>query len=319
MVVVNGQKITKGDFIGHALFLENIYRIRQKDIPSDEIVMEEVAEHSYPLLMQMIQNVMLDQYAAIEKIEPSESDVRIAETNTLLALGLPVDADYGKIVRSLPSQVRAAFSRLPYLDARNLCLRESVTTNDLRAVSEAELEARQAFVRKFDANADRLNAEARKKLNALREKYLASHEPFDKFAARVSQVSPEHGSKWLDVELSELAVEEDLTAWLKIAKEGDVSEPIDLQDGLAIVKLVKKHDGDAPPGEKPPTCYQMVKCTLYAYERMRVQDRQQMTKQLLIWKNEEAQAELCEQLIKTAVLEYPNGTNFFPRVSSDLQ
>ena len=50
---------------------------------------------------------------------------------------------------------------------------------------------------------------------------------------------------------------------------------------------------------------------------MRHQNRAEMTRQLLLWKREDAQRVLGEMLTSRAVIEYPNGTNLFDTVAAE--
>ena len=88
-----------------------------------------------------------------------------------------------------------------------------------------------------------------------------------------------------------------------------------MDDGLAIGKVVAKGKGEAPPGTEPPDTFTLVRCTVKACEKMRYQDRAEMTQQLILWKQEAAQRKLGMMLTERAVIEYPNGTNLFDKVA----
>ena len=47
--------------------------------------------------------------------------------------------------------------------------------------------------------------------------------------------------------------------------------------------------------------------------------REQMKRQLLLWKREEAQRTLGTMLSDRAVIEYPNGTNLFDKVAVEAK
>ena len=311
MVAVNGRGLTKRDFNALASLRCQLIALQQNraygGFPNKDVLGEMAAG----LVMELIHHELFRQYAEKQAIKPSAEQVAVAERNFLRALKRPPTANFESVVELVSGDARELFRRIPYVDAQDQLLRQSVTTNDLDNVTDAEIAARERFVAEFDANADRLNAEQRKKLEAARQEIMAGAD-FAAVAAKCSEVSPEHGKEWQTVELGELPPDEDLAAWLKTAKVGEVSKPIDLPDGLGLVKLVSVGKGEAPQGAPLPDVYTLVKCTVRAFERMRYQDRPTMKNQLLVWKRQEAQKKLGTMLYDQAVIEYPNGTDFFP-------
>lgn len=311
MVSVNGVGLTKADFT-------SLYRLRQQlfslqrdgrllSVTSDEAMPEMAAS----LVLELIHHELFRQYAERKGLSPSPEQVARSAKDFLRAIKHRENEDLRRIAASMEEQVRERFLAIPFEDARDHLLRQSVTTNDLDTVSEAEVAARERFVKAFDEDADRYNQGQRRKLAEARRQILGGRE-FNDVTREIAEVSPEHGARWATVELGELPPDEDLCNWLKKAKVGDVSEPLDLPDGLGIVKLVSMGKGEAPKGVPPPDTYVLVKCTLFAHERMRYQDPQQMRRQLLLWKREDAQKKLGTMLYGEAVIEYPNGTSFFP-------
>ena len=308
LVEVNGEKITKADLVTYSLLLENLHRLRMKKPLTDSYNQKEVVESFYPILMQMIQNKLIEQYARKVDAVPDAKDVVNAEQDFVKSLGVTGNTSFDQVCSGFFASDRKLFEKIPFNQVRDIIARQTVVSNSLTSVSDEELNARKRFVEEFDANADKLNAESRAKLLRVRAKMLSSKKSFADITNSKAEISPEHGSSWIEGPLSDFEHEENLIAWLKEAKVGEISQPIDLQDGLALVKLENIKQGE---DEK---IYKVVKCTVKAYENMTYQDQDAMTKQLLKWKNEEAQKILLEKLIKEAVLEYTNGTNFFPNV-----
>lgn len=311
MVAVNGVGLTKRDFNSLASLRCQLVALQQNrafgGFPNKDVLGEMAAG----LVMELIHHELFRQYAEQRAIKPSAEQVAEATRNLMTALRRPRGANFESVVEQVSGDARELFRRIPYVDAQDQLLRQSVTTNDLDNVTDAEIAARERFVAEFDANADRLNAEQRKKLESARLEIMAGAD-FAAVAAKCSEVSPEHGKEWQTVELGELPQDEDLAAWLKAAKVGEVSKPLDLPDGLGLVKLVSVGKGEAPQGAPLPDVYTLVKCTVHAFERMRYQDRPTMRSQLLTWKRQEAQKKLGTMLYDQAVIEYPNGTDFFP-------
>ena len=311
MVAVNGRGLTKRDFNSLASLRCQLVALRQNraygGFPNKDVLGEMAAG----LVMELIHHELFRQYAEKMAIRPSAEQIAEAARNLMAALRRPHSANFESVVEQVSGDARELFRQIPYVDAQDRLLRQSVTTNDLDTVTDEEIAARERFVAEFDANADRLNAEQRKKLETARKEIEAGVD-FAVVAAKHSELSPEHGKEWQTVELGELPQDEDLANWLKTAKVGEVSKPLDLPDGLGLVKLVSVGKGEAPQGAPLPDVYTLVKCTVRAFERMQYQDRSTMKNQLLIWKREDAQKKLGTMLYEQAVIEYPNGTDFFP-------
>lgn len=311
MVAVNGRGLTKRDFNQLASLRCQLVALQQNrsfvGFPKKDVLGEMAAG----LVMELIHHELFRQYAEKMAIRPSAEQVAEATKNLMSALRRPRGANFESVVALITDDARELFRQIPYTDAQDHLLRQSVTTNDLNNVTEEELSARLRFVADFDANADRLNAEQRRKLEVARVEIAAGGD-FAAVTAKQAEVSPEHGKVWTAVELGELPPDEDLAKWLKTAKVGEISPPLDLPDGLGLVKLVSMGKGEAPPGAPLPDVYTLVKCTVRAFERMQYQDPPTMKNQLLVWKRQEAQKKLGTMLYDQAVIEYPNGTDFFP-------
>ena len=311
MVAVNGVGLTKRDFNSLASLRCQLVALQQNRVHGGFPNKDVLGEMAAGLVMELIHHELFRQYAEKRAIRPSAEQVAEATRNLMTALKRPREASFESVVELVSGDARELFRRIPYVDAQDQLLRQSVTTNDLDSVTDEEIAARERFVAEFDANADRLNAKQRRKLVAARKEIMAGAD-FAAVAAKCSEVSPEHGKEWETVELGELPPDEDLAVWLKKAKVGEVSKPLDLPDGLGLVKLVSVGKGEAPKGAPLPDVYTLVKCTVRAFERMQYQDRPTMRNQLLMWKRQEAQKKLGTMLYDQAVIEYPNGTDFFP-------
>ena len=269
-------------------------------------------------MLQLIHHELFRQYALEIGAEPSKEKIREAGEKLLIGLGRK-NATVEQLASEIGGDAGELFRKIPYLDARDALLRQSVTTNDLDNVSDAEIKEREEFVAKFDANAEAMNAKAKARLNAARKRILAGADIAEEAKRIADAVNPQYAVKWGTFQTGEIAADEELVKWLESASPGDISEPVDVDDGLAIVKLIAKTKGDAPFGVEPPDAYELVRCTVKACEKMRYQNREEMRKQLLQWKREDAQRTLGMMLTERAVIEYPNGTNLFDTVACEAK
>ena len=316
IVVVNGDKITKADFDALLRFREALFQLQRK-IDLEDIENPEVrffAEQiRFRLVPELIHHKMFAQYAAQKGITPSQDAVEKARKDFAQGLSRRPD-ELDRLARRIGGIAGDLFARAPFVSAQDHLLRQSVTTNDLVQVTEEELEQTKRRIEAWDKTADANNQASKDRLAKARADIDAGGD-FADVTVKYAQVHPEHGKEWKTFELGELPQDEGLYKWLVKAKVGDVSQPIDLDDGLAIVKLVSTGKGEAPPGAPLPDVYTLVRCTVFAYEHMEHLAAPELRRAVLKMKQTAAQRELGMMLTARAVLEYPNGTNFFHSVT----
>ena len=312
IVVVNGEKLTKRNFDALLRVRTAIFQLQSK-IDIDDLdggpVMEFMWNSQFGIVPELIHHKLFSQYAAEKGIVPTEDAIVQAKDRFARAVSRRVD-EFERIAGRLGGEAGRIFLLIPYVDAQDALLRQSVSTNDLNTISDDEISAAQARIAEWDRNADRNNEESKKLLSAARAEIDAGGD-FAEVTAKYAQVSPEHGKAWAKYELGEIPQDEDLYKWLVTAKVGEISPPLDLEDGIAIVKLVEIGKGDAPQGVERPDTYTLVKCTAYAYQYIEHLERPELVQELLKAKMGNAQRVLGTMLVDRAVLEYPNGTNFF--------
>lgn len=318
IVSVNGEKVTKGDFEVLLRVRTALFQIQKKmdldDLENMDVV--QFTEQTVPyLVMELIHHKMFSQYAAEKGIVPTKEQIDVARQAFAASLSRK-PSDLERFAKRLGGAAGQYFANIPYVNAQDELLRQSVTTNDLSHVTDEEIAQGEKYVENWNKTADKNNEGARKRLAQARAEIDAGGE-FAEVAAKYAQVHPEHGKVWQTVQLGELPQDEDLYKWLVKAKVGDISQPIDLEDGLAIVKLESLGKGEAPPGVPPPDTYTLRRCTVYAYQYIETLGRPELQRELLQMKKRAAQKTLGVMLTDRAVLEYPNGTNFFDSASAE--
>ena len=312
VVIVNGEKVTKADYDALLRVRTAIFQLQKKidveDLQND-LVRQFIATVEPFIVMELVHHKMFAQYAREKGIVPSAEDVSRARNEFVQSLKRrPEDVERGR--RRLDRVAGDCFDRIPYVNAQDALLRRSVATNDIDNVTEAEIARLTAHMEKWNSTADGNNAESKRRLAKARAEIDAGVS-FAEAAKKYAQVHPEYGAKWETVELGELPQDEDLYKWLVKAKVGEISPPLDLEDGLAIVKLESIGKGDAPRGVPKPDVYTLVRCTAYAYQYVEHLERPKKIQEILNEKRSAAQKTLGTMLTARAVLEYPNGTNFF--------
>ncbi|MCL1856571.1 MAG: peptidyl-prolyl cis-trans isomerase, partial [Kiritimatiellaeota bacterium] len=121
-----------------------------------------------------------------------------------------------------------------------------------------------------------------------------------------SDIIPEQGELWKDDNMDDIEPPE-LAAWLGTAAEGDISEPIEMEDGLSIVKLLTITPGD----ERDEARYMLARITFYIAEVVTILPQEELRAELARLRLEKVNNALAQGLYDAAAISYPNGTNLF--------
>ena len=320
VLIVNGEKITRRDFEALVLLRDRIWRIHQNVgfIASPSELNDFRYQVGNSAMLELIQRALFRQYAEANGIIPPQEKINEARKALLKSLRKSY-SNMSDIADAIGGDAGKLFLSIPYTDAQNAMSRQSVTTNDLDNVSENEIKRRIDFVKRFDANAEAMNKLSRERLMEVKKRVLAGADIVEEAKNITDSIFPEYAKKWGTFEIQEFPPEEELHKWLLSAKPGEISDPLDTEDGIAIVKLVEKSKGKAPPGAPIPDVYCLVRCTVKACEKMKYQNPEEMKEQLLLWKRQDAQKALGVMLTEKAIIEYPNGTNLFNRIIQEEQ
>ena len=320
VLIVNGEKITRRDFEALVLLRDRIWRIHQNVgfIASPSELNDFRYQVGNSAMLELIQRALFRQYAEANGIIPPQEKINEARKALLKSLRKSY-SNMSDIADAIGGDAGKLFLSIPYTDAQNAMSRQSVTTNDLDNVSENEIKRRIDFVKRFDANAEAMNKLSRERLMVVKKRVLAGADIVEEAKNITDSIFPEYAKKWGTFEIQEFPPEEELHKWLLSAKPGEISDPLDTEDGIAIVKLVEKSKGKAPPGAPIPDVYCLVRCTVKACEKMKYQNPEEMKEQLLLWKRQDAQKALGVMLTEKAIIEYPNGTNLFNRIIQEEQ
>lgn len=171
-----------------------------------------------------------------------------------------------------------------------------------------------------------LMAEAQKELGTnkvtkakLREIYLENtNTVFSIVTQKYADTNVWDGVSWQTVEMADFEADNPLAQWLLTAKVGDISDPIETDEGIAIVGLKYKIENEPIEQGKPATYeYELVRCLFYYYDLMpEYSTREDIVSAIQENRWNAAMGSLREQLVKDAAIEFPNGNNlFYPKKS----
>ena len=143
---------------------------------------------------------------------------------------------------------------------------------------------------------------------------MAPGADFSEIGLKRGEYEPKEASYWDRMEYSEIAKENKTMAeWSFKAPIGSIGGPFELDDGLSIVKILERsegtlHDSDASERVADVT---LARITYYlVVPEPEPRTREFVRDSLTIWKKEQAQKGLFDELHSEMKLEYPHGTNF---------
>lgn len=310
---VNGIDLTKAEFECRRRIIEKVYKIKH-GLGAEDMTKElrqhlSASEVSIP--HKMLAAELMRQGAMKAGVVASRADVRKAYADFGRVIGKG-KWDEASILKRFGVADGGFLAQMITNEAVTAAFRRQSSTNDLESVSAEELTRYQKKIEKFNQKAERENAKSRARAMKVREEILSGAISFPEAAAKKAQVSPEHGKEWGTFRLSEFDEGSEIRKWLSAAKSGDISYPIDLDDGLSLIGVVSVTPAELPPELPKEDDYALVKCTFYAFQHAEAMTSEEAREYLLKEKIEVAHRELGQRLYNEAVIEMPNGDNLFP-------
>ena len=187
---------------------------------------------------------------------------------------------------------------------------------DRLAVSDEEVDA--AMKRRADWN--EVYVESNRVVMARGEEIvreLRAGSDFAEMAMRVSQHGPEDGKEWGEFTREEI----DDPKLREVAFQlpvGGISDPIDTEHGLIIIRVLEQTSGAAVESAvaQRVASVKLAKILLLMYNAFDKISHEQLRANIEKDRISEVQKEWVPQLYKTATIEYPNGTNLWPKAKS---
>lgn len=318
VIQVNGKAITKDDYNRWLRMKELTYRLKNRiqlsGVPAGkagEDFVKFMTVSRVRMIGELVRRELTRQYAEKNGIQATDDLILQAEGRFAAAFSLPTNQLQAVLDRKFsPYDAKALRSLIDAEAIEEGCVRK-FATNDVVHVSEQEAAERLKQIKEGNALADKKNAEQRERALAAKKEILGG-KYFAEVTERCADLAKEHGKKWETFELGEFTADDPLARWLTSAKAGDISDPIDMDDGLAIVGLVRVYEGKAPEGMEAQTQYEVVRCTFYAYEKREViEDLAQLAEVLREARRLEALKALGEKLLNEAKIEFPRGEKVF--------
>lgn len=310
---VNGTDITRAQYDMFFRIREKVFR-RANGIAmgaKDDKVRRYMASCRNDIIGIFIRRTLLQQAAEKKGLKVTDAMFsRLASVflRYVKAGGQDLDVAMAKFL----TPEEAAFNRKGIeIDALGEVYLRSWSTNDLEHVSDVEVTNRIAKIKAINEKTTRLNDEARRKAAEAKAEILAGGSFYEVTTNRCD-LSPEQGREWDTYELGELEPEDPLFRFLAGAKQGDISDPMDFDDGIGIVGVVLKEMGEAPEGYTPAEQFTLVRCLFRAYDPIEESDDASEVRRIILdERRSQARLVLGDELMKSAKIEYPSGENIF--------
>ena len=263
--------------------------------------------------VELIRRELMLHYAQTNGIVLSSSRIKKAKEEFLKTYGRNA-----KTVDQMAARLGGAstnvLSDVIYLTALDEECLERNATNDIHQITDAEVDAQMARIKKWNDIAAQKDKESYEKAAKAKKEILAGT-PFEVVTRKYAEVAPDDGHAWDTVELGEFQADEPLAQWLMTAKVGDISDPLAYDDVIAIFGLVRMYDGEAPEGYEAMKQYELVRCSFHAYEKIEEpEDREELRASMLEERRSQVIRELGSRLLESAKVEFPKGEEIFNEV-----
>ena len=323
VIRVNGAGITKADYMNWYRLKLRLFCVRNNLPPgSKDKRMRDFKKNSRAnMCANLVTRELMRQYAVTNGVTPSAERVAAAEVSFAKKMGHK-DGDFGALLGQIGKPYEEMLRAAIFAEEREKACVEFSTTNNLKEVTKAEAEAQMKLIKEMNARAEQKNIE--QKAKAIRAKQdilglVAAGTPFAEAFASVTtncaEIAKEEGLEWDTLELGELEPDEPIARWLMVAREGDISDPIDMEDGLAIVGLKRKYMGEVPDEGvdlEPEMQHEVVRCAFYAHDLIEEPDSlDELATEMLADRRRRATVALGDRLAKVAMIDYPYGEKIF--------
>ena len=314
IVRVNGKDITKGEFAAWERARTKIWAMTRgwkPDVTNAKTKKFQMRNRTRAL-GELVKHVLIAQYALTEGIEPAKEEIAAGERRFLRSVNKAKSA-FSDVLVSLGEEEGELVRRVLRGDAVTMAILENSTSNDLRNVSAEEFTNRVEFVKQWNARADVTNQAVRARAAKAKAEILAGAF-FADVAKKYADFAPEQGETWDTFYLDEFEGDNPLGQWLARSDTGDISDPLDLDDGISIVGIKMKYLSPISESNKPPVyAYDVVRCPFYAYETLEDFDgnRKAIVEDIIARRRQLAMRELHDRIVEKAKIEFPSGNNLF--------
>ncbi|MCR5750921.1 MAG: SurA N-terminal domain-containing protein [Kiritimatiellae bacterium] len=263
---------------------------------------------------ELMRRELMRQEAARVKLAANPEGVASAKAALVRSFRKSKVRTFEEAASCMGAEVTQYVEGLIVSDVQSKDLRKVLSPEAFK-VSEKEIDEGLARVKRVQDGCAASNKIFRATIAAARAEVLAGRD-FAEVAERSSRGGKGEALEWESLQIEEVPEESPLRAFLAKAKEGDISDVIEWEDGLMFVKVLKVGKGDEEGAGDGAKVFDLGRVVVNIWDSPDDMTRPEVRSELLKWKEQKAQEALGERLFKEAVLEFPNGTNWFAVATS---
>lgn len=219
---------------------------------------------------------------------------------------------FEEYVKELPEDQGEELRKQVFCDARDEVFLKNWATNDIEHVSAVEVSNRISFVQKYNKEIEELNADSKRRAAAAKAEILAGAS-FCQVATNRADIFIDQAELWDIAEIGEFEPEEDIFKFLTTAKQGDISDPLDFDDGIGLVGVLLKEKEEQDDGTGSEL-FTLVRCMFNGYDPIEESDDFETVRRSLLEDRVKAAREaLVTELFKSAKIEFPFGKKLFAK------
>lgn len=317
ILIVNGEKFTKSDFLVAVRLFDKISRLRAGDpLTGPNKYAEAAVQATNPrTLSDILRRALIRQYAEKHGVRPSAEMVNNSARRSLTTLRQS-NATLDQVAEAFGGPEGRLLIEYNYGDALDEAMRKYFDKENILNLTDADIMTVSNRWSRSQAAAASSNAVQRASLEkAISE--LKNNADFAEVAKKYSS-TPEDGKYWDEFLLEEFEEFPAVVEWLKTSKTGDISGILEMDDGWSVVKVVSRHKEEFPPPgiSEPRDLWSLVRISRPLYETVESLPREEIVKGLIANRSRTLQKRVGDAVMENAVIEWPCGTNLFNRAKN---
>ena len=313
LVTVNGVAITADDFERYSRYTDRQFRF-SKGIPFGQ--KNEEADKAWrscgqKLLVYMVRREEARQALAKLDVKVDPAVLKRVKRDFLENINRP-KMKFDSVVAKL-GEYGPYLEKLVEEDALLETALRNFSTNSLDTVSDEELAARKAEVVRIVADLSAKNSNTVERAMAARAEVLEGGRMFADVAKERADMAQEQGRFWDVLELAELSATSELAKWLASADTGDISGPLEMEDGLAIVGVMMKSQGPSSEIEgQDVDQYELARMLFKWYDPPEILDDDDEIREIMLEaRRQDARVTFFDSLRKEDKIVFPSGDGIF--------
>ncbi len=310
IVSVNGTPLTRENYDDAMAVKEALFLLSRPGAQKQDVKIYR-PHWSSTLLQEFIARQVILQAARAKKHQPSAEAVQISRTD----MGALLKVEERDLERKFTELGRVGRSMKTLMDENALIrsFREAEHGASLK-VSPADIEARIQGIKAYHERAEATNRLVIAKGRRIYEQ-AKKGEDFLKLAALYSEAEDKPLGEWGTFVKGEIENAKVREAAFTLPV-GSVSEPIDMEEGLVLIKIVERTQEVLGPAVEPsgPSTVKLMRILLRLAEGgadAQLPPREHVEMAVATQKVKDLQQNWIPALMANSLIEYPNGTNLW--------